>query len=94
MLIITDGSAINNPGPTGAGAVIKVNGPTSTQIKLAKAVSNYRTSYDGELEAIKISTEYIKDNITDNTKNIHIFVDCQSAIHAITQLKKMKTSTI
>ena len=32
MLIFTDGSAINNPGPTGAGAVIKVNGPTSTPI--------------------------------------------------------------
>ena len=28
------------------------------------------TNYDGELEAIKISTEYAKDNTTDNTKNI------------------------
>ena len=81
MLIFTDESAINNPGPTRAGAVIRKNGPTSLPIKLASS----GTSYEGELEAIKISTEYAKENISDGTENIHIFVDCQSAIHAITQ---------
>ena len=40
MLIFTDGSAINNPGPVGNGAVIKKDGPASLPIKLAKAVTS------------------------------------------------------
>ena len=86
MLIFTDGSAMNNPGPTGAGAVIRKNGPTSyLTIKLAKTVTSLRTSYKGELEGIKISTKYAKENKWDYTENIHIFVDCQSPICVIAQ---------
>ena len=93
MSIFTDGSATTNPGPTGAGTVIRENGLTSLPIKLAKAVTSYissyikavTTSYEGELEAIKISTEFVKENISGKTENIHIFVDCKSAIHVITK---------
>ena len=53
--------------------------------KQNKAVTSSGTSYKGELEAIKISTEYAKEHVSGGTENIHIFVDCQSAIHAITQ---------
>ena len=83
MLIFTDISATINPGPTGARAVIRKNGPTSLPIQLAKAVTSSGTSYEGDLEAIKISTEF--ENISDETENIHIFVDCKSAIYTITQ---------
>ena len=93
MLIFTDRSATKNPGSTGAGTVIRENGLTSLPIKLAKAVTSYiksyikavTTSYERELEAIKISTEFVKENISGKTENIHIFVDCKSAIHVITQ---------
>ena len=76
MVISTDRSAINNPGPMGARAIIRKNGPTSLTIKLAKAVTSSGTSYGGQLEAIKISTEYTRENISDCTENVHIFVDC------------------
>ena len=85
MQIFTDGSDINNSGPTRAGAVLRKNWPTSLPIKLAKAVTSSGTSYEGELEVIKISTKYAKENRSDSTENMHIFVDCQSTIHVITQ---------
>ena len=39
MLAYTDGSALKNPGPTGAGVLIKVQGHKSITVKLAKAIS-------------------------------------------------------
>ena len=39
MIIFTYGSALGNPGSTGSGVVIKKNGPESTEIKIAHAVT-------------------------------------------------------
>ena len=83
MMIFTDGSALGNPGPTGSGVVIKKNGPESTEIKIAHAVTKMGTSYQGELQAIRIGTTYAKENISISTENLHIFVDSQAAIQAI-----------
>ena len=58
MLVFTDRSATTNPGLMEAGAVIRQNGPTNLLIILAKAVTSSETSYEGELEAIKISNEF------------------------------------
>ena len=58
MLVFTDRSATTNPGLMEAGAVIRQNGPTNLLIILAKAVTSSETSYEGELEAIKISKEF------------------------------------
>ena len=85
MLVFTDRSATTNPGLTEARAVIRQNGPTNLLIILAKAVTSSGTSYEGKLEAIKISKEFAKENISYEMENIYIFVDCKSAIHAITQ---------
>ena len=49
MIIFTDGSALPNPSPVGAGVVIKNKGPKSTPVKLAKAVEQMGTSYEGEI---------------------------------------------
>ena len=85
MIVFTDGSAQSNPGPTGSGVIIKKQGRNSTPIKIAKAVVNYMgSSYKGELEAIKIATEYARDNISPSNVSLHIFSDCQSAISAVT----------
>ena len=62
MIIFTDGSALSNPGPVGAGVVIKNKGPKSTLVKLAKAVKQMGTSYQGEIEAIKLAVEYANEN--------------------------------
>ena len=42
------------------------------------------SSYEGELEAIKIATEYAKDNISPSNDSLHIFSDWQSGILAVT----------
>ena len=83
MIVFTDGSAQSNPGPTGSG-VIKKQGRNSTPIKIAKAVKYMGSTYEGELEAIKIATEYARDNISPSNDSFHIFFDCQSAILAVT----------
>ena len=83
MMIFTGGSALRNLGPTGSGVVIKKNGPESTEIKISHAVTKMITSYQGELQVIRIGTTYAKENISISRVNLHIFVDNQAAIQAI-----------
>ena len=45
------------------GVVIEKNGPESTDIKIAYAVTKMGSSYQRELEAIRIGTTYAKENI-------------------------------
>ena len=40
------------------------------------------SSNEGELEAIKITTEKPRDNLWPSNDSLHIFCDCQSAILA------------
>ena len=80
MIIFTDGSALSKPGPVGAGVVIKNKGPKSTPVKLAKALKQIYTSYEGEIEAIKLAVKYANENITSAQDNLHIFSDSQAAI--------------
>lgn len=47
ILIFTDGSALCNPGPTGAGAVIFLGGYHSTPILLKKSVSPMSNNFTG-----------------------------------------------
>ena len=82
-MIFTDGSTLGNPGPTGSGVVVKKNGPESTEIKIAHAVTKMGINYWGELEAIRIGTTYAKENINISTENLDIFVDSQAAIQTI-----------
>ena len=83
MIVFTDGSAQSNPGSTGSGVIIKKQGRIKI-IKIAKAVKYMGSSYEGELEAIKIATEYARDNISPSNDSLHIFSNCQSAISAVT----------
>ena len=73
-----------NPGPTGSGVIIKKQGHNSTPIKIVKAVIYMGSSYEGELGAIKIATEYPRDSLSPSNDSLHIFSDCQSAILAVT----------
>ena len=83
MIVFTDGSAQSNPGLTGSGVIIKKH-RNSTPIKIAKAVKYMGSSYEGELEAVQIATEYARGNISPSNDSLHIFSDCQSAISAVT----------
>ena len=64
-----------NPGPVGSEIVIKKQDLQSSPIKLANAV----THYEGELEAIKLGTDFTVRNIR-NVKNLFVYSDSQSAI--------------
>ena len=84
MLAYTDGSALKNPGPTGVGVLIKVKGHTSIPVKLAKAISSKGTSFDSELAAILMATQYALTQLTKEHDSFNIYSDCQAIIGAIT----------
>ena len=82
MMIFTDGSAQSNPGPTGSGVVIKNPGQHNSPVKLAKAITSWGSSYEGEIEAIKLGTDYAFQNI-GQANSLFVYTDSQSAINAI-----------
>ena len=84
MLAYTDGSTLKNPGSTGAGVLIRVQGHKSIPVKLAKAISLKGMSFDGELTAILMATQYALTHRTKENDSFNIYSDCQAAICAIT----------
>ena len=76
MLAYTDGSALKNPEPTGAGVLIKFQGHKSISVKLAKAISSKGTSFDGNLAAILMATQYALTNLTKKHDSFNIYSDC------------------
>ena len=75
----TDGLALGNPGPTGAGAVIYYNGLEEEPICISKPVCSNGNNYIGELIGIQTALQHLVEQ--QNLKHsIHIFVDCQPAI--------------
>ena len=85
IVIFTDGSPLSNPGPTGAGAVIYLNGYQSSPVLLKKGVSPASNNYTGELVGIQTALEFMAE-LVDNKgltgRQIHVFTDCQAAIAA------------
>ena len=57
-------------------------------MKIAKTVKYMGSSYEEELEAIKIVTEYARDNISPSNDSLHIYSDSQSAKSAVTFQKR------
>ena len=54
------------------------------------------SSYEGELEVIKIATVNARDNLSPSNYSLHIFSDCQSAILIVTSqnIEKYHNSTV
>ena len=83
VVTFMDGSALGNPGPTGAGAVVYLNGYQSSPILLKKGVSPLSNNYTGELVGIQIALEFmigLEEKLKDT--KINVFTDCQPAIKA------------
>jgi len=95
ILVFTDGSTLGNPGPTGAGAVVYLEGYNTTPILLKRSVSSFSNNYAGEVEAIDLALNFL--HITEvHDKEIHMYTDCQAAIQSVfsTQTPKTKIATI
>ena len=54
-MVFTDRSALSNPGPTGSGAVIYLDGHEANSILLKKGVNPISNNYTGELVGIQIA---------------------------------------
>ena len=80
VVVFTDGSVFGNPGPTGAGGVVYLDGYEAAPVLLKKGVSPYSNNFTGELVGIQISLEFIADVSEVENRNIHVFTDCQGAI--------------
>ena len=80
VLLFTDRSALTNPGPTSDGAVIYLDGYSTSPILSQKGVSPLSNNYTGELVGIQIVLEFLVETDTVNHKNVHCLTDCQSAI--------------
>ena len=82
FLGFTDGSALNNPGPAGAAAVILKSGPNSPSITIGESLS-HTDSFEAELKAILLFSIFCLKTITQYHTAIKIFIDCRAAIHSI-----------
>ena len=96
VLLFTDGSALGNPGPTGAGAVAYVDGYKCSPVLLKKSVSPLSNNYTGELVGIQIGLEFLSELDYVQNRSIHILTDCQPAIKTAfgNQLPKNKIDIV
>ena len=83
IVAFTDGSALGNPGPCGAGTAIFWKGMNSTPSLHKRPVSKLSSSYYGELQAIDLALHVICDKNPPIKKTVvHLVTDCQSALQA------------
>ncbi len=81
MISFTDGSALGNPGPCGAGAVVYQNGLDSHPVSLHCPVSMCSTSYHGELKGILLALNHALTAVVPrHISEFVILSDCKSAI--------------
>ena len=70
-IVFTDESALSNPGPTGAGAVVYLEGYQSSPVLLKKGVSPVGNNFTGELVGIQIAVEFLAE-YDGNGNNVQI----------------------
>ena len=75
----TDDSALQNPGPCGAGAALFIKGHSRIPIELERPVSKMSHSYHGELQALDLCLTKLSTSPKLSEKII-ILSDCQSAL--------------
>ena len=80
VAVFTDGSALGNPGQTGAGAVIYSQGLLDNPVCLKMSICSNGNNYLGEVVGIEMALSFLQDEVSITGRNIHLFVDCQSAI--------------
>ena len=90
--VFTDGSALKNPGPCGASAVLYRDGLSCEPSVVNKSVSLCSTSFHGELVGLDLAVESgLKAQQHSDMKCLHIFCDCRSAIKSVSSFKCLKS---
>ncbi len=82
----TDGSALTNPGPCGAAAIIYTNGMASHPVTLRRPVAPRSTSYHNELNAIDLALGFISEFLRTHPSRynmVAIHTDCVSALQTV-----------
>ena len=91
IVAFTDGSALKNPGPCGAGTAIYWKGICGQPTLHKRSVSSRSSSYNGELQAIDLALQQILKKTPPLRGNkIHIITDCQSALQSVVKGDKTK----
>ncbi len=96
--IFTDGSALKNPGPSGAAAVVYTHGLSHQPVILKKPVSEHSTSYHGELYAVSLALDYIISMALSNqlsaVETIIMYTDCMAAMQTVINSVKTNYTTL
>ena len=82
LLGFTDGSALSNPGPAGAAAVVLKQGPNSVPLTIGESLPQ-SDNFEAELRAINLFSHFCLKNLTNYHTALKIFIDSQSAILSI-----------
>ena len=93
IIAYTDGSALKNPGPCGAGAAIFTKGHSRHPIVLERPISRISHSYHGELQALELCLGKLVECPHQLADKIFILSDCQSALTTASSPKLSKEFT-
>jgi ribonuclease HI len=80
LFIFTDGSALSNPGPCGAGTVIYWRGITHDRSSYGRPVSKHSNSFHAELQAIDLALQTVTEAYPVIKKPVLLLSDCQGAL--------------
>ncbi len=84
--VFSDGSALSNPWPCGAAAVVYPQGLTYDPVILNQAVSLRSTSYHGELCAIQLALSYVDRMLPPSSaipQSVLLHTDCRAAMDTV-----------
>ena len=78
VAVFTDGSALGNPGATGAGAVLYLNGLQSDPIGIKRGICSNGNNYLGEILGTELAFKYFCDEAkVKNRTFIYLLITSQ-----------------
>ena len=85
LICFTDGSALGNPGPCGAGAAVYVDSTSGAPVLLKRPVAKKSISYHGDIAAIDLALEFAQPYHAShqNLEKIVILLDRQAVINTV-----------
>jgi len=91
LLIYTDGGARNNPGPAGAGVVVK-NEQGKILFKKGKFLG-HKTNNEAEYEAASLALDWLEKNV-DLGEEVHFFFDSKLMTQQLQGFWRVKAANL